>query len=88
MVSDFHQFAGEFVDRMFRVLRVQFPGYQFEHFNDYSPIREVSAAFLAGLGRLGKNGLLLHPQYGSYIFIGEIVTDLDLQADQPLVPPS
>ena len=48
----------------------------------------MSAAFLAGLGRLGKNGLLLHPQYGSYIFIGEIVTDLDLQADQPLVPPS
>lgn len=88
MVTDYHQIAGEYLERMCRALRERFPGYQFEHFTDNSPIREVTAAFLAGLGRLGKNGLLLHPQYGSYIFIGEIVTDLDLQADQPLVPPS
>ena len=57
MVTDYHQIAGEYLERMCRALRERFPGYQFEYFTDNSPIREVTAAFLAGLGRLGKNGL-------------------------------
>ncbi|MBQ5749071.1 MAG: epoxyqueuosine reductase, partial [Oscillospiraceae bacterium] len=49
-----------------------------------SPIREVTAAYLAGLGFVGKNGLLINEQLGSYHFITEIVTDLELSADRPL----
>ena len=31
---------------------------------------------------LGQNGLLIHEKYGSYVFIGEIVTDLEIETDK------
>ena len=34
MVTDYHQIAGEYLERMCRALREQFPEYQFEHFTD------------------------------------------------------
>lgn len=86
MVTDYHMIAGEYLNRFCEALREVFPQNQFEPFTDNSPIREVSAAFHAGLGRRGKNGLILHPKYGSYVFIGEVVTDLVLQPNQPLNP--
>lgn len=86
MVTDYHMIAGEYLNRFCKALQEVFPQNQFEPFTDNSPIREVSAAFHAGLGRRGKNGLILHPKYGSYVFIGEVVTDLILQPDQPLNP--
>lgn len=86
MVTDYHMIAGEYLNRFCKDLQEVFPQNQFEPFTDNSPIREVSAAFHAGLGRRGKNGLILHPKYGSYVFIGEVVTDLVLQPDQPLNP--
>lgn len=39
------------------------------------------AAVLAGLGQLGKNSLLIHPQYGNLLTIGAILTDLNLPSD-------
>ena len=86
MVTDYHMIAGEYLNRFCKALQEVFPQNQFEPFTDNSPIREVSAAFHAGLGRRGKNGLILHPKDGSYVFIGEVVTDLVLQPDQPLNP--
>lgn len=86
MVTDYHMIAGEYLNRFCIALQEVFPQNQFEPFTDNSPIREVSAAFHAGLGRRGKNGLILHPKYGSYVFIGEVVTNLALQPDQPLNP--
>lgn len=56
-------------------------GYSFYGFADHSPIDERRAAAEAGLGMLGKNGLLIHPRYGSFVFIGELLTDAP-----PLLP--
>ena len=56
----------------------------FSFFTDNSPIREVTAARLAGLGFVGNNGLLISPAYGTYHFIAEIVTDLWLEPSMPM----
>ena len=40
------------------------------------------AAVLSGLGVLGKNSLLINPQYGNLLTIGVILTDLELQSDE------
>lgn len=51
---------------------------------DTAPVLEREAAARAGLGWIGKNTLVLHPQMGSYFFVGEIVTTLALAADEPI----
>ena len=46
---------------------------------DVSPLNEVRGAALSGLGCVGKNGLLITPEFGSYGFIGELM--LSCEAD-------
>lgn len=43
---------------------------------DTSPINEVAMAVKAGLGDVGRNGLLLNNRYGSYAFVAEFFSDL------------
>ncbi len=50
---------------------------------DTVPILERELAARAGIGWIGKNTLVLHQKLGSYFFLGEIVTTLDLAFDQP-----
>jgi epoxyqueuosine reductase len=46
---------------------------------DTGPVMERQMALAAGLGWLGKNGLLLRPREGSWFFLSVLVTDLELE---------
>jgi len=83
MIPDYHLVAGEYLKKVCTVLKSEFPQHCFEPFVDNSPLREVSCGQAAGLGIIGDNGLLIHPDYGSYIFLGEIVTDMMLTPSHP-----
>lgn len=52
-------------------------------FVDSAPVLEKAIAEKAGIGWIGKNTLLLNKRAGSYFFLGEIYTDLDLPIDEP-----
>lgn len=79
VIPDYHAVAGRMLSKACGLLSKRFPGEAFIPFVDASPLDEVTAAERAGLGRRGKNGQLLHPEYGSFVFIGEIVTTLELE---------
>ena len=51
---------------------------------DSAPILEKYWAVQSGIGYIGKNSLLIIPDAGSYFFLCEIITTLDLPADEPL----
>ncbi len=50
---------------------------------DTSAIIERELASAAGVGWIGKNTMVLHESLGSFFFLGEIITDLDIPPDQP-----
>lgn len=77
-VKDYHIVVMDTLKKLSTSLKELFPNYDFEPFTDNSPIREVKASQLAGLGCIGKNGLLITEKYGSFVFLGEIVTSLKL----------
>ena len=54
-------------------------------YGDHSPIDERHAALIGGLGIQGDNGLLINEKYGSFIFMGDMVTDInpDLLGAEP-----
>lgn len=56
-------------------------------FVDSAPVLEKPLGEKAGLGWMGKNTLLLHPDVGSYFFLGEIFTDLPLPVTTGKVEP-
>ncbi len=53
---------------------------------DTAPIVEREWAAAAGVGWIGKNTLVLHESAGSYFFLGEILTTLDLEPTPPAMP--
>lgn len=52
-------------------------------FCDTGPVMEKAIAQRAGLGWIGKHGILLTQEFGSWIFLGEIIIDLPLSIDEP-----
>jgi len=51
---------------------------------DSVPLAERALATRAGLGFIGKNHMLINPTLGPQIFLGEIITSLKLQTDEPI----
>ena len=68
-------------------LHRKYPEESFVPAADNSPLPEREAAWLAGIGLRGKNGLLILPPYGTYVFLGTILTGAALDVpERPAAP--
>ncbi len=79
-VADYHTAAGAVLEHIADALRAADPDGCYEPFMDNSPLPEVRLAVAAGLGVKGDNGLFFSHTYGSFVFIGAIVTDREVGA--------
>lgn len=82
VVTDYHNVAIARLEKAVLQLKKIYPENNFSAFADNSPIPEVRAACFAGLGVRGMNSLLITEKYGSYVFIGEIVTDIEFGCEE------
>jgi epoxyqueuosine reductase len=72
--EDYHLYFEALSARLCAELKALYPEEGFIGFADHSPIDERDAAVRAGLGIYGKNKLLISKEYGTYQFIGEILS--------------
>lgn len=82
--EDYHRVLTRRLESVCDVLRAQYPGHGFVAGADNSPVPELAAAECAGVGFRGRHGLRIVPPYGSYVFLGTILTDVALPSTGPL----
>ncbi|BAY07761.1 tRNA epoxyqueuosine(34) reductase QueG [Calothrix sp. NIES-2098] len=58
-------------------------GIQARYYADTGPVQDKVWAQRAGIGWLAKNGNVITREYGSWVFLGEILTNLELESDRP-----
>lgn len=83
-IPDYHKVVMERLEKICEFIKQEKPDANFLPFVDSGPLADKFLAYQAGLGFFGKNSLLINEKYGSYVFIGYIITDLDLAPDAPL----
>jgi epoxyqueuosine reductase len=82
--QDYHDVMEHMLGRLDARLRERYPGTKTVACVDTAPVSDRSMAIKSGIAWLGKNSCAISPEYGSWIFLGELITDLDLRADPPL----
>jgi len=76
---DYHTVLKQMLWHMLDLLREEFGVINGRAFVDSAPVLERAWAQKAGLGWIGKNGLLIHPKLGTYTFIGELIVDVEIE---------
>ncbi|MEI9813130.1 MAG: tRNA epoxyqueuosine(34) reductase QueG [Acidobacteriota bacterium] len=79
---DYHEVMKASLEEMTRRL-LALESFEYKVCVDTAPLLERSLAREAGLGWIGKNTCLINEPRGSWFFLGEIVTSLELEADAP-----
>jgi len=78
--DDYHEVLGVRLEKLTAWMRAELTEpHQSRWYVDTGPIVERIAAKWAGLGWLGKNTCLINEQMGSWLFLGVVITTLELQ---------
>ncbi len=81
--EDYHEVIRRKLSLLSQSLRQEVPATTIRSFVDSAPVLERTWATKAGLGWIGKNSMLITRWKGSFFFIAELITDLNLKYDKP-----
>lgn len=83
--DDYHIVIGDMLKRYRKRLLERFTGKKFMHYCDTGPVMDKVWAQRAGMGWIAKNTNVINSEMGSWIFLAEVVTDLECFYDEPAV---
>ncbi len=81
--KDYHEIIRGKLNTFIDTIKKEIGDFNGRGFVDSAPILERSWAQRSGLGWIGKNGNLINKESGSFYFIATLITDLDLEYDDP-----
>ena len=81
--QDYHDVIREKLKQLLQLMREHIGEVNGRGFVDSAPVLERSWAQKSGLGWVGKNGNLINKRSGSFFFIATLITDLELNYDDP-----
>ena len=81
--EDYHDIINEKLGILIEELKTEFPESKFKDCCDTAPVMEKAWAEKAGIGWIGKHTNLITREMGSWLFLSEIITDLELEVDIP-----
>jgi epoxyqueuosine reductase len=79
--NDYHKVISKYLEKICEYLE-SFGG-NAKYFVDSNSLPERYIANLCGIGFIGKNKMLITKKYGSFVFLGEIITDLEIKINTP-----
>jgi epoxyqueuosine reductase len=82
--DDYHILVTKRIQLLFDCIKQLAPESDGRYYVDTGPVMDKAWAALAGLGWQGKHTNLITKEYGSWVFLGEIITTLSLDADVPM----
>lgn len=77
LAYDYHLYIQEIGKQIISKVKETYPENNFICFGDHSPINEKLAAAKAGLGIIGEHSLLITPDFSSFVFLFEIISDIE-----------
>ena len=83
--DDYHDVVREKLNALLAWIRTEMPHANGKVCVDTAPMMDKAWAVRAGLGWIGKSSNLITMEVGSWVFIGEILLDLDLDYDDEIV---
>lgn len=82
--TDYHHVLRDKLDKLTRFIMELEPGARIESMVDTGALSDRAVAERAGIGFVGKNCAVITPEFGSWVYLGELVTNLPLPSDQPI----
>ncbi|MEG4030924.1 MULTISPECIES: tRNA epoxyqueuosine(34) reductase QueG [unclassified Microcoleus] len=79
---DYHRMLHKKLKVLANWVRSQGEGIEARYYADTGPIQDKMWAQRAGIGWIAKNGNVISREYGSWVFLGEILTNLELASDE------
>jgi epoxyqueuosine reductase len=83
--DDYHELVGARLRSLLAWIKEEIPQAEGKVCVDIQPVMDKAWAARAGLGWIGKHTNLITPEFGSWVFIGELLLSLDLEYDSELV---
>ncbi|EIT86007.1 hypothetical protein A374_09229 [Fictibacillus macauensis ZFHKF-1] len=82
--KDYHHILREKLQLLEQFLKEKVPGISIKSMVDTGELSDRAVAERAGIGWSGKNCSIITPEFGSYVYLGELVTSVSMPPDQPI----
>jgi len=80
--EDYHFVMKPMLKELLKYINNEIEGVSGRVFVDSAPVLERKWASKSGLGWIGKNSMLISKEHGSFVFLGELIIDLELEYDE------